>query len=76
MTMFGIFKVNRDQEKTNLIRSIVNSITENDLNFSQTEQTEILNRISIRVMEKKKEGRSKLLKELRELQQSLIDLKI
>lgn len=74
--MFGIFKVNRDQEKTNLIRSIVNSITENDLNFSQTEQTEILNRISIRVMEKKKEGRSKLLKELRELQQSLIDLKI
>lgn len=74
--MFGIFKVNRDQEKTNLIRSIVNSITENDLNFSQTEQTEILNRISIRVMEKKKEGRSKLLKELRELQQSLIDLKL
>lgn len=74
--MFGIFKVNRDQEKTNLIRSIVNSITENDLNFSQTEQTEILNRISLRVMEKKKEGRSKLLKELRELQQSLIDLKI
>ena len=74
--MFGIFKVNRDQEKTNLIRSIVNSITENDLNFTPIEQTEILNRISLRVMEKKKEERSRLLKEARELQQSLIDLKI
>lgn len=74
--MFNLFKVNREEEKTNLIRSIVSTITENNLNFSPGEQTEILNRISLRIAEKKKEGRSKLLKELRELQQSLIDLKI
>ena len=74
--MFNLFKVNREEEKTNLIRSIVSTITENNLNFSPIEQTEILNRISLRVMEKKKEERSRLLKEARELQQSLIDLKI
>lgn len=74
--MFNLFKVNREEEKTNLIRSIVNGIVENDLKFTHTEQTEILNRISLRVMEKKKEDRSRLLKEARELQQSLIDLKL
>lgn len=74
--MFNLFKVNREEEKTNLIRSVVSTITENNLNFSPIEQTEILNRISLRVMEKKKEERSRLLKEARELQQSLIDLKI
>ena len=74
--MFKVFKKDRERDKDNTVNSILDDIIDDWRDWSPTEQTEIFNRVGLRLMERKKEGRSKLIKEARELQQSMKDIKI
>lgn len=75
MKLKDIFKKDREQEKEEVVSGIINNIFNNHYSFTHLEQTEILNRVSLRVMERKKEARKRLLEEARELQNSLVDIK-
>ncbi len=44
--------------------------------WSPAEQMEIYNRVGLRLFERSKDKRSELIKEARELQQSMVDIKI
>lgn len=80
MRLFSLFRVDKtvlkEKQKEQTVDYIVSSIVSNINNYSHTEQTEILNRVTIRIMERKKEKRSLLIKEARELSESMADIKI
>ena len=76
MKLFKYFTKSREQEKQVAINGILNSLFNNHLEFTHSEQTEILNRVIINAMERKKETRTNLLKDLRDLQDSIKEIKL
>ncbi len=70
------FSKNRDHEKQVVISGTLSRIFDNHLSFSHAEQTEILNRVMLNVLERKKDTRQKLIQEARELQNSIKELKL
>lgn len=74
MKLFSYLKPSREKQKETTINFIVSSILESVNKYDHTEQTEILNRVTIRLMERKKEKRTKLIQEARQLQESMINV--
>ena len=66
----------RNRLKARTVTSLFDDIADSWDDWTATEQTEIYNRLGIRLMERKKDRRSELIKEARELQQSIIDIRI
>lgn len=66
----------REQLIDKTVTSIVSAITNNADEYTHSEQLEILNRISLRIFEKKKETRAHVAKEFRELQDFLKTIKL
>ena len=71
-----IFKKDREFEKELTVGKIVRILHDSAEQFTEAEITEILNRTSLRVFERKKERRTELIKEARELQESMVDMKL
>lgn len=76
MSFLNRFKTTREQEKNVSVNGILKELFENTLCYSHSEQTEIINRVLINVLERKKIDRTRLIEEARELQNSMINLKI
>lgn len=76
MMLLRYFKKNREDEKQIAINGILNELFNNNSAFSHAEQTEILNRVTVNVMERKRENLSRLVKEARELKNSMLEIKI
>ena len=76
MKIFNYFKKSREAEKHIVVSGILTEIFNNVLEFTPSEQTEILNRVSINVMERKKETLSQLVREARDVKNSIQDIKI
>ena len=74
--MMNWFKKDREQEKDLVVNGIVDRIVNNIIKLNHSEQTEIINRVTLRLMERKKERRAELIKEARELQESITEIKI
>lgn len=58
------------------VHAILNCIYNNSDRFTHREQTEILNKVALHLIENKKETRKLLIEEARELQDSLKDLQL
>ena len=63
-----------EEDKEGVVNSIM--IKLRDEKFTHSDKTEIVNRIVLRLFEQKKEERSRLLTEARELQDSMIEINI
>lgn len=74
--MFGAFKKDREKEKDEVVSALENRITNNHLNFDDLEQVEILNRLTIRIFERKKDKRNRLVEEARMAQNSMKEIKV
>lgn len=61
-----------EKDKNDLVNAFMYKIQTK--NFTHTEQSEILNRIIIRVWESKKQKRKQLIVEARELQESMLEI--
>lgn len=76
MKLLEVFKKDREAEKEEAINSITGNILNNKYSFNHIEQSEILNRVALRIFERKKESRRRLIAEAREVQKSMLDLKL
>lgn len=76
MNLIDIFKKDRNQEKDEVVSGIVETLLNGTNKFSPIEVTEIYNRVGVRIFERNKESRSKLIKEAREHQEALEEMKI
>lgn len=70
------FQKSREQEIDDVVREIVKSIMYSDLDFTNQEQKEILDRVILNIFERKREKRAQLIKEAREIQEVLKEIKI
>ncbi len=74
--MLRLFKKDRNREIEVAIHAILDCICNNTEKFSHQEQTEILNKVTLSLLENKKETRRQLIEEARELQSSIKNLKL
>ncbi len=74
--MLHFFKKDREKEKQLAIDSILNCICNNTEQFSHKEQTEIVNKVAIELIENKRQARKELIEEARELQSSIKNLRL
>lgn len=71
-----LFQKSREQEIDDVVRGIVKSIMYSYLDFTNQEQKEILDKVILNIFERKREKRAQLIKEARELQEVLKEIKI
>jgi len=81
MSLFNLNRIisleKKEKYKSAAVDSIMSTLNDNvTCVFTYEERTQIMNRVCIRMLEKSKEKRTELLKELRELQNSIADLRI
>jgi hypothetical protein len=69
-------KDDREKDKTETVNALVKNITQHKEEWTPSEQTEILSRVTLRVFETQKTHRDRLIKEAREYQESLKTIKL
>tara|TARA_R110000823_G_scaffold204098_6_gene335160 strand:- start:697 stop:960 length:264 start_codon:yes stop_codon:yes gene_type:complete len=70
----GVPRIAQEKDKAEVVESVIHKLQ--DPIFTHSDKSEIVNRIVLRLFEQKKEDRTRLLKEARELQESLTEINI
>lgn len=76
MKILNAFKKTREDEKQISVNSIMKELTNHYPSFTEIEQTEIINRVLVNLMSRKKENLLSLIEEARKTRDSIKDLKI
>lgn len=74
--LYNLFNPSREKKKDIIVTAIFDDIADSREVWTPLEQTEIYNRLGLRLFERSKDKRSVLIKEAREEQQLMKDIKI
>jgi hypothetical protein len=72
----NFFKKDKEAQKQKAVSQILGTLFNWEFEFNHTEQAEVLNRVRINFLERKKDGQRQLLKEAREIQESIKEIKL